>query len=82
MSALQDFPRITPFLWFDGNASNHEPPLVAVDESWVSRKLGLVLVVEAFCPNWKHSAKLQNLNRGDPDPALFVIPAGYAIQEW
>ena len=45
-------------------------------------ELGLTLQIEATGPNWKRTAKLQNLDRREPDPALFEIPSGYRIQEW
>ena len=53
--------------------SEDQPPLIAVQEMWSSRSLGLTLVVEASGPNWRHTALLQNLDRHEPDPALFVI---------
>jgi hypothetical protein len=63
------------------STSEDQPPLTAVQAVWSSRSLGLTLEVEASGPNWKHTAKLQNLDRHDPDPALFVIPPDYAIQK-
>jgi hypothetical protein len=60
--------------------SEDQPPLVAVQEVWSSQSLGLKLVIDAKGPNWKHTAKLQNLDRHEPDPALFAIPGDYAIQ--
>jgi hypothetical protein len=60
--------------------SEDQPPLVAVGETWFSRNLGLTLVAEASGPGWRHTAKLQDVDRREPDPALFVIPPDYTIQ--
>jgi hypothetical protein len=61
--------------------SADQPPLIAIYEIWRSGSLGVTFLVETSGPDWKHTAKLQKLNRYEPDPALFVIPADYAIQE-
>ena len=50
-------------------------------ETWSSQALGLMLTVEASGPDWKHTAKLQNLDRQEPDASLFVIPPEYSIQD-
>lgn len=60
--------------------SEDEPPLTALHEEWLSVSLHLTVLVEASGPGWKHTAKLQNIDQHEPDPALFVIPADYAIQ--
>jgi hypothetical protein len=65
----------------DTLTSEDQPPLIAVQEQWASPNLGLTFEVEASGPNWKHTAKLQNLDRHEPDPALFVIPSDYEIQK-
>lgn len=61
--------------------SEDEPPLTAVHETWRCPKLRLTLVIETSGPNWKQTARLQNVDWRDPDPALFVIPPEYTIQE-
>jgi hypothetical protein len=58
-----------------------KPPLTAVWETWSSQALGLKLIVEASGPDWKHTAKLRNLDRNEPDPSLFVIPPDYTVQD-
>jgi hypothetical protein len=60
--------------------SEDQPPLSAVQEIWLSRSLGLTFVVDASGPNWRHTAKLQSVDRREPDPVLFVIPPDYTIQ--
>jgi hypothetical protein len=61
--------------------SADQPPLIAVYEIWRSPSFGVTFVVETSGPDWKHTAKLQKLDRHEPDPALFVIPSDYAIQK-
>jgi hypothetical protein len=61
--------------------SGDQPPLIATRETWWSRTLRLTFVVEASGPNWRHTAKLQNLDLHEPDPALFGIPPDYTIQD-
>jgi hypothetical protein len=56
-----------------------EPSLTAVWEEWSSSALGIKMLVEASFPNW--SAKLQDLDRNEPDPALFVIPPEYSVRD-
>jgi hypothetical protein len=50
-------------------------------ETWSSQALGLMLTVEASGPDRRHTAKLQNLDRQEPDASLFVIPPEYSIQD-
>jgi len=54
--------------------------LTAVRESWSSPSLRMTLVEEASGPGWKHTAKLENVDRQEPAPDLFVIPPDYTIQ--
>lgn len=62
--------------------STDQPSLQAVRESWVSRDLGsAALLVEASGPNWKHAAQMKDIERRGPDPALFVIPSDFTIQD-
>ena len=44
MSALQDFPRITPFLWFDSNAEEAVDFYLSVFKN--SRRLGELRTVD------------------------------------
>jgi hypothetical protein len=61
--------------------SEDQPPLRASDEAWTSKEAGLRLRAEASGPGWKHTVKIQNIRRGEPDPGLFVIPPDYTIQD-
>ena len=60
--------------------SEDQPPLKAVEEQWFVRDLHLTLLVKASGPGWTHTAELRNVDRQEPDPALFVVPSNYTIQ--
>ena len=61
--------------------SEDQPPLTAVHEVWRCPKLHVTLGIEVSGPTWKQTAKLQNVEWREPDPALFAIPSEYTIQE-
>jgi len=61
--------------------SDEQTSLVAVDESWGSRELGLIGLVKHSGPDGEFTARIQHVNRNIPDPALFVIPADYRIHD-
>jgi hypothetical protein len=43
--------------------------------------LGVTLLARMSGPNWKHTVKVDNINRTEPDAGLFTIPSDYAIQD-
>ena len=61
--------------------SDEQPSLVAVDESWESKELGLFGLVKHSGPDGEMTSRIQNVDRTVPDPALFVIPADYRIRD-
>lgn len=61
--------------------SDEQPSLVAVDESWGSKELGLIGLVKHSGPDSQMTSRIQNVDRTAPDPALFVIPADYRIRD-
>lgn len=61
--------------------SDEQPPITAVTDTWANRKLGLILVEEASGPGWKGTARLENIDRREPDPALFAIPPDYTVRQ-
>jgi hypothetical protein len=62
----------------EGNAL----PLILINESWVSRDLNLTMMSIHDDPRrGRTTAEIEELNRGDPDPALFSPPEGYIIKE-
>jgi hypothetical protein len=54
---------------------------VRTEEMWSSQTLGVVLQAEAAGSNWKHTARLENVDRREPDSALFAIPSDYQIRD-
>ena len=62
-------------------SSDGQPLLVAVDDIWMSKELGLIGLVKHSGPDSEMTSRIQNLNRAVPDPALFVIPADYRIRD-
>jgi len=62
------------------STSEGEPPLTVLREVWLCRDLHLTILEEASGPGWRHNARLENLDRREPDPDLFVIPPGYTVQ--
>lgn len=48
-------------------------------ELWYSSELQVTGLAVAAGPYGTHTARIQNLRRAEPDPALFTIPADYRI---
>ena len=62
----------------EGNAL----PLITVNESWISRDLSLTMMAIGDDPRrGRTTAEIEELHRGDPDPALFSPPEGYILKE-
>jgi hypothetical protein len=58
----------------------NDRPLVQVRESWISSDLKLTVVSKNSDPRMGESTtRLRNINRSEPDPALFGVPADYQI---
>ena len=55
-------------------------PIEIVDESWYSRDLQMLVMTRHHDPrSGDTNYRLTNINRRDPEPSLFEIPAGYRI---
>ena len=61
--------------------SADQPSLVAVYERWYSDKLKLSALAIASGPGWKHTARIQNVNREEPNASLFAIPRDYVVHD-
>jgi hypothetical protein len=61
--------------------SDEQPSLVAVDERWGSKELGLIGLMKHSGPDGEMTSRIQNVDRTAPDPALFVIPDDYRIRD-
>jgi hypothetical protein len=53
----------------------------AVDERWISKDLGLIGLAKSSGRNGERTARIQNVERKQPDPVLFVIPLDYTIRD-
>jgi len=57
-------------------------PLEVVRETWRSKELGLTLMAVNDDPRrGKTTFEYEELNLGEPDPALFAAPADYKVEE-
>jgi hypothetical protein len=54
---------------------------VVTEEEWYSKDLRVTLSSVFSGPDEKHTARLRNIDRSEPDARLFAIPADYRIQE-
>lgn len=60
----------------------NEEPIVHVDETWRSEELHEVLRRESDDPHTGHSSMtLTNIDRSEPDPALFQVPPDYTVEQ-
>jgi hypothetical protein len=57
-------------------------PLETLEETWIARDLRLVMLRIYHDPrSGQNKIEVVELNRGEPDPALFGAPAGYSLEE-
>ncbi len=61
--------------------ADDQPSLVAVDERWMSKELGLIGLLRHTGPDGESTSRIQHADRTAPDPKLFVIPDDYGIRE-
>jgi hypothetical protein len=60
----------------------NERPLSTVSERWFSPELGVVVMSRHSDPRLGTTTyRLTDLRRGDPEPALFQVPAGYTVKD-
>jgi hypothetical protein len=59
-------------------AIGNDRPIVSVNERWYSPELKVTVMTSKSDPRTgTEEFKLTNVRRGEPDPALFQVPAGY-----
>jgi hypothetical protein len=61
--------------------ADEQPSIIAVEERWMSRELGLFGLFKHSGPDGESTARIQHADRTAPDPKLFVIPDDYRIRE-
>ena len=60
----------------------NDRPIVTTSESWSSPELRLMILTKTSDPRSGESTRgVADLNRAEPDPALFQIPPGYQVVE-
>jgi hypothetical protein len=60
----------------------NDQPLAVVNETWRSKELGLTVMAISDDPRRGRTVtEYEELNRGEPDGALFSAPPGYTVQE-
>ena len=65
---------------FPVGSIGNDKPIVSVTESWFSPELKVVMLSKTSDPRMGESTmKLQNIDRTEPDPALFRAPADYQL---
>src|SRR5262249_45265141 len=60
------------------NSQGNDRPLVTVIEQWISEELQVAVLTKRSDPrNGETTDRLTNIDRSEPDPALFRPPADY-----
>jgi hypothetical protein len=59
-----------------------DPSIKGIQEHWMSVELGLIGLMSSSGPDGEEgTVRIQRLERTEPDPVLFVIPADYSVQD-
>jgi hypothetical protein len=56
--------------------------MIAIDERWDSKDLRLTGLASGSGPTGRYTARIQSVDRREPDPSLFLIPSDYRIQDF
>jgi hypothetical protein len=68
--------------WPAGSMMGNDRPITAVDETWTSPDLQIVVLSKRSDPRTGETTmRLVNISRDEPDPNLFQPPADYTITE-
>jgi hypothetical protein len=60
----------------------NEQPITITSEEWRSPELNVLVMTHHIDPRMGESSyRLTNIVRGEPDPSLFQVPAGFTIKE-
>jgi hypothetical protein len=67
---------------YPAGAIGNDRPITVTHEMWISRELDLeVLQIDDDPRTGLRTMELTDIERGEPDPALFQPPAGYTIKD-
>jgi hypothetical protein len=65
----------------EGEQGN-DRPMTTTDEEWVSKDLHLTVLSTRYNPaSGTSTTRIANLSSSEPDPALFIVPAGYTVMD-
>jgi hypothetical protein len=65
---------------YPAGARGNDAPFSEIHEIWVSQYLKIPVLTKTTDPlNYDSVLELKNISRIEPDPNLFIVPAGYAI---
>jgi hypothetical protein len=60
----------------------NEQPITVISEEWRSPELNVLVMTHHIDPRLGESSyRLTNIVRGEPDPSLFQVPAGFTVKE-
>ena len=59
----------------------NDKPVITVAERWISPDLKIVLLQSTKDPRQNEIRQVTSLDRNEPDPQVFQIPSGLAVQE-
>jgi len=64
------------------NAQGNDAPLTYSTETWYSTEMGLQILQKMNDPRTGATVRhFTNIQRGEPDPSLFQVPADYTIKD-
>jgi hypothetical protein len=67
---------------FPVNSFGNDRPVTTVGEIWTSPELKLIILSKSIDPRFgEQTTRVTNIERGEPDAALFQIPSDYTVQE-
>jgi hypothetical protein len=58
-----------------------QPSIIGVQDHWAAGELGLFGLEKSSGPDLESTVKIRNLDRREPDPALFTPPPDYSIRD-
>lgn len=64
------------------NFQGNDAPLTYSNETWYSTEMGLEILLKMNDPRTgERVQRFLNIQRGEPDPSLFQVPADYTIKD-
>jgi hypothetical protein len=73
--------RVTRFRPSGTVTLGNDKPIVSVRDQWVAQDLKILLASTLDDPRHKEVTEVTNLDRSEPDPALFQIPSDFTVRE-